>query len=204
MKLLSLTLLALLGASAAATSNSEIDAILWNIDAWKPTTWAVATWKKAPTPTNVFNAANIMIDNVSHTYNQNDYTVKWTPLQWAYSVDVFLKNIDIESDYSKIWTVKWSDGKINFKISEKWNYNVKLVPIEDTTFLPAGPEKVYTIKVESVVAPTPAGTAPTAVTPDSPQQVMATPQVWPNENILIWALVVIAVMYWLTRLRANA
>jgi hypothetical protein len=49
---------------------------------------------------------------------------------------VFLKNLDIESDYSKIGTVKASEGKIDFKISEKGNYTVKLVPI-DADFLPA-------------------------------------------------------------------
>jgi hypothetical protein len=111
-----------------------------------------------------------------------------------------LKNLDIESDYSKIGTVKASEGKIDFKISEKGNYTVKLVPI-DADFLPAGSEKTYTIKVESiepVQVTTPTSTSPTETT-----VVEKAPQVGPASDVMVGILVVIATVYAISRFRAN-
>lgn len=133
--------------------------------------------------------ADLNLANVSYTYEGNEYTVSWTPVDGAEKVQIYLKPAGVW-DYIKQTDALMSAGIYKFTASKKWDYLVKLIPV-DASNNPTGSELVQTIKVNAVS------------TPDAPEEVVTNvPKVWPGLNLIVWLLLFGMLIYMLYRSRA--
>ena len=194
--LLLLSTLVLFGISSTFATGE--DDIFGNLDAAKTKSITATTDK-------LHGAGEIAIENISYTFDdKGNYTVTWTPLVGTTKVDVYIKNNDVDQDYTKFQTVNGSVGSVTVTLTSKGNYSVKMIPVDDLS-TPLGKEYVQTIKVEGPVptATTPNAPAPTptpnAPTPTATENV----KVWPTTNILIAIMIVMSLVYSVYRFRKN-
>jgi|GEM_PF-1731979 len=165
---------------------------------------ATPTGAVAPTtPDPTFNAAEVKIQNTSYTYNGNEYTLTFTPLPGTSKVEISVKNADTDMDYAKVETIAGSAGSAKVNLTSPGTYMIKFTPVDDLS-TPLGPDQIMTIKVEDqapvVTPPTPGQPTPA---PTSPAEVQNPPQVGPASDLLLGGLVLIAILYFVYRFRAN-
>lgn len=138
------------------------------------------------TPVDTHAAAatgNVSLADVTYTYSGNEVSLKWTPVEGASKVEVYMK-ADWQEDYTSLGSAKMADGSYNFSVTAAGSYYVKLVPTDDNGSA-MGQEIVQTVKIDSVAT-----------------EVAKAPKVGPETNILI-ALTLIAVLgYGIYRYRA--
>ena len=111
------------------------------------TTTASQAWA-----TQTHGVADLNLANVSYTYEGNNYTVSWTPVDGAEKVQIYLKPAGA-GDYIKQPDVSMNAGIYKFTASKKWDYLVKMVPVDGANN-PVWSELIQTIKVNTVSAPT--------------------------------------------------
>ena len=135
-------------------------------------------------------AADLNLANVSYTYEGNNYTVSWTPVDGAEKIQIYLKTADAW-DYIKQPDVSMNAGVYKFTANKKGDYLVKMIPV-DAANNPVWSELVQTIKVNNVpVAPIP-----------TEEVVQTVPKVWPGLNLMIWLFLFGILVYMLYRSRA--
>ena len=180
--------------SLSTTFATGEDDIFGNLDAAKTTATTAATNK-------LHGAGEIAIENISYTFDdKSNYTVTWTALVGTTKVDVYIKNNDVDQDYTKFQTVNGSVGSVMVTLTSKGNYSIKMIPVDDLS-TPLGKEYVQTIKVEGAnIAPNAPASTPTApAIPTAAENV----KVWPGTNILIAMMIVISLVYSIYRFRKN-
>ena len=95
-------------------------------------------------------------------------------------------------------------AKVN--LTSAGTYMIKFTPVDDLS-TPLGPDQIMTIKVEApaavVTPPNPSNPNPPTTTTPPPATVQTPPQVGPAEDLLLGGLVLIAILYFVYRFRAN-
>lgn len=146
-----------------------------------------------PTDEPTFNAAEVRIQNTSYTFQGNEYTLTWTPIQGTSKIELSVKNADTDMDYTKVETVAASAGMAKINLTSQGTYMIKFTPVDDLS-TPLGPDQIMTIKVE----------APAVVTTTTPETtVQNPPQVGPAQDLLFGGLILVAIMYFVYRFRSN-
>lgn len=194
--LLLLVIPALVTITSAQSAEDDI-AKLFNTTTTTP---AAAT--PTPTPTtaneNTFAAAEVNLENTSYVNNNNGtYTLSWTPIAGTTKIEISVKNNDLNEDFSTVSKVLASDGKANVTLSNAGNYTVKLLPVDETTWLPVGTEIRKTIKVEWTATPT----VNNPSTPDVPVQHPDKPKVGAESNMLFGMILISIIGYMVYRFR---
>lgn len=137
-------------------------------------------------------AADMNLANVSYTYEGNNYTVSWTPVDGAEKVQIYLKPADAW-DYVKQPDVAMNAGIYKFTANKEGDYLVKMIPV-DAANNPVGSELVQTIKVSNIVSP--------ASPVEAEKQVIkSVPKVWPGLNLMIGLFLFGILMYMLFKSR---
>ena len=165
------------------------------------------TWTTTPSTTTPseapYWAAEVNLENTSYVNNNNGtYTLSWTPVAGTTKIEISVKNNDLNEDFSTVTKVLASDGKANVTLSNAWGYTIKLLPVDETTWLPVGTEIRKTIKVEwNVAVPTVNNT--TVDQPNTPRNVPHTdkPKVGAEGNMLFGMILLSIVWYMIFRFR---
>lgn len=203
-KLLLLLAIPALTAFASAQSAEDDIAKLFNTTTTVPavdTTTAAKPTTATPTAKaneNTYGAAEVNLENTSYVNNNNGtYTLSWTPIAGATKIEISVKNNDLNEDFSTVAKVLASDGKSNVTLSNAGNYTVKLLPVDETTWLPVGTEIRKTIKVEWTATPT----VNNPSTPDAPVQHPDKPKVGAESNMLFGMILISIIGYMVYRFR---
>ena len=203
-KLLLLLVIPALVAITHAQSAEDDIAKLFNTTS-TATTPAATTTPTTTTPTvNKKNdapywAAEVNLENTSYVNNNNGtYTLSWTPVAGTTKIEISVKNNDLNEDFSTVAKVLASDGKTNVTLSNAGSYTIKLLPVDETTWLPVGTEIRKTIKVEWAATPT--------VNPGTPDQPTTTPhpdkpKVGLESNMLFGMILLSIIWYMVFRFR---
>lgn len=190
--------------SLATAQDQSLEDLMQQLSATEDTgSKAPAATTTAADPT--FGAAEVKIQNTSYTYNGNEYTLTFTPLPGTTKVEISVKNADTDMDYAKVETVAGSAGSAKVNLTSPGTFMIKFTPVDDLS-TPLGPDQIMTIKVEAaapVVTPPEPGKATPEPTPTPPASVQTPPQVGPKSDLLLGGLVLIAILYFVYRFRAN-
>lgn len=143
----------------------------------------------------IHDAAEVKIQNTSYTFQGNEYTLTWTPVQGSSKIELSVKNADTDMDYTKVETVAASAGTAKINLTSQGTYMIKFTPVDDLS-TPLGPDQIMTVKVEAPAATTTATTTPETT-------VQAAPQVGPAQDLLFGGLILVAIMYFVYRFRSN-
>lgn len=134
-------------------------------------------------------ASDVTLSDLSYTYNYNEQTktnavtLKWTPVEWAQNLEIFLR-FEQEQEFTKLWDADMNAGNYEFWVAKSGNYFVKVIPV-DAEWTPVWQEVIQSVKVE-VQAPE-----------------IKAPAVWPATNLLIAILLVFSMWYLGYRLKLS-
>lgn len=164
------------------------------------TTTPSAVTTTTSTDSNVYGAAELNLENTSYV-NNNDgtYTLSWTAVAGSAKVEVSVKNNDLNEDFATVTKVNASDGKATITLNAAGNYTVKLLPVDETTWLPVGTEIRKTIKVDAKTTPTVTNNTPS--TPSTPVSHPDKPTVWVEDNLLFGVVLLSIIGYMIYRFR---
>lgn len=204
--LLLLVIPALVSITSAQSAEDDI-AKLFNTTTTTPVaatnTAATTTPTAAPAATTTdatHAAAEVNLENTSYVNNNNGtYTLSWTPIAGTTKIEISVKNNDLNEDFSTVSKVLASDGKANVTLSNAGNYTVKLLPVDETTWLPVGTEIRKTIKVEWTATPT--VNNPTTPDQNTPTPHPDKPKVGAESNMLFGMILMSIIGYMVYRFR---
>jgi hypothetical protein len=128
-------------------------------------------------------AAEVEIKNVTYTISGNKVTVKWSPVQGADKIEIYMKSINDEN-YEKVATVPANTTSYVVEVAKPGEYQVKLTPT-DKEGVPVGKDYILTVKVASVPKKAP----------------KKAPKVGPETNIIIMLLILASIAYFAVRYR---
>ncbi len=129
--------------------------------------------------------ADMNLANITHAINGDTITLRWTALEWADKIELFLRDPKDER-FNLLDTVNMDSEEYSFKTNRNGEHNIKFVPTNGDQ--PAGTETIYTLTVTSV----PQGVQPqadTTTTTTTTVGITKVPVVGPKENIIVVLLV---------------
>jgi hypothetical protein len=176
------------------TTDKSLEQLMQQLQDSSNTTTTSDPVAQPTTPTEpTHDAAEIKIQNTTYTFQGNEYTLTWTPIQGTSKVEISVKNADTDMDYTKVQTVAASAGTVKINLTSQGTYMVKFTPVDDLS-TPLGPDQIMTIKVEAPVK---------VVEPAKAETVQAAPQVGPAQDLLFGGLILVAILYFVYRFRSN-
>ena len=125
--------------------------------------------------------ADMNLANITHTVDGDSITLRWTALEGADKIELFLRDPDDER-FKSLDTVAMDDEEYKFRTDRNGEHNIKFIPMNGNS--PAGTETIYTLTVTTVpqwANPTP----DTSTTTTTTVGITKVPVVGPKENMIL-------------------
>lgn len=106
--------------------------------------------------THSAGGADMNLANISHAINEDMISLRWTALEGANKIDLFVRDPQAER-FQALSTIDMSAEQYSFRADRNGEFNVKFIPTDGSQV--AGTEVIYTFTVDTVTkAPKPTPT----------------------------------------------